>query len=78
MLEKYGVPIITLAAVVAGVIYLARELGRVAELARFAASHPAAHDELSKTQKANTDAIAALTDEVRKLAVIERRRWRVR
>ncbi len=77
MLAHYGAAIVGLAAIVAALLYLARQLARLATAVRFVANHPAEHRKLAEATDASTRQLRILAEEVRQLALVERsrRRW---
>lgn len=65
-MTKYESLIIGLAAVLAALLYLVRQLAKVATAVRFISDHPAEHRRLAEATAANTAAIDRLTSEIRR------------
>jgi hypothetical protein len=63
-----------LVAIVAGLVYLARQVRKLAASVSFWAALPAEHRELMEVSRANTQAIADLTKIVDNMTKLDRRR----
>jgi hypothetical protein len=61
---KYESIIIGLAAIVAGIVYLARGLAQLATAIKYIADHPATHVRQDKLTADNTAAINGLTEQL--------------
>ncbi len=61
IVNRYAADVVAVAATVAALIYIGRQIGKLATLAKVLVRLPAEHDQLLRATTSNTANIAALT-----------------